>query len=141
VPTRRYHALLVAGLPPPFGRQLLLVDLVAEVTLPGGMRVPLCDPAGGLLCDFRLEGGLPIWRYVHEAFELEKRIVIPHAQNTVHVVYRLLGGRDLGTEQMPPLNQPILHTIGFHYRTGKHEVTAFDCDQFLSFADMHLGRR
>ncbi|HYW70765.1 MAG TPA: hypothetical protein VE961_07010 [Pyrinomonadaceae bacterium] len=56
-------------------------------------------------------------------------------------VYRLLGGRDLGTEQMPPLNQPILHTIGFHYRAGKHEVTAFDWDQFLSFADMHLGRR
>src|SRR5262245_62501057 len=67
VPTRRYHALLVAGLPPPFGRQALLVDLVAEVTLPSGVRVPLCDPDGALLCDFRLEGGLPIWRYVHEA--------------------------------------------------------------------------
>jgi hypothetical protein len=53
-------------------------------------------------------------------------------------VYRLLGARDLGTDQMPPLNQPILHTIGYHYRTGKHEVTAFDWDQFLSFADMHL---
>jgi glycogen debranching enzyme len=92
VPTRRYHALLVAGLPPPFGRYVLLVDLVADVTLPGGMRVPLRDPDGGLLCDFRLEDGLPIWRYVHEAFELEKRIVMPHAQNTVHVVYRLLGG-------------------------------------------------
>jgi hypothetical protein len=54
-------------------------------------------------------------------------------------VYRLLGARDLGTDQMPPLNQPILHTIGYHYRTGKHEVTAFDWDQFLSFADMHLN--
>src|SRR5262249_23334129 len=28
-------------------------------------------------------------------------------------VYRLVGGRDLGTDQMSPLNQPILHTIGF----------------------------
>jgi hypothetical protein len=53
-------------------------------------------------------------------------------------VYRLLGAEDLGTEQMPPLNHPIQHTIGFHYRTGKHEVTAYDWDQFLSFADAHL---
>ncbi|MGA3028500.1 MAG: acetylxylan esterase [Bryobacteraceae bacterium] len=53
-------------------------------------------------------------------------------------VYRLLGARDLGTDQMPPLNRPIQHTIAFHYRTGKHEVTPFDWDQFLSFADAHL---
>jgi glycogen debranching enzyme len=65
---------------------------VAGVTLPSGIRVPLHDSDGGVLRDFRLEDGLPIWRYEHEAFELEKRIVMPHAQNTVHVVYRLLGG-------------------------------------------------
>jgi glycogen debranching enzyme len=92
VATRRYHALLVAGMPPPFGRRVLWVDSPAEVTLPSGTRVPLQDPDGGLLCEFRLEDGLPIWRYEHEAFELEKRIVMPHAQNTVYVVYRLLGG-------------------------------------------------
>ncbi len=53
-------------------------------------------------------------------------------------VYRLLGVQGLGTDQMPPLNTPILHTIAFHYRTGKHEVTAYDWDQFLKFADAHL---
>lgn len=53
-------------------------------------------------------------------------------------VYRMLGAEDLGTDQMPPLNHPIQHTIAFHYRSGKHEVTAFDWDQFLSFADKHL---
>jgi hypothetical protein len=56
-------------------------------------------------------------------------------------VYRLLGGQDLGTDQMPPLNQPIMHTIAFHIREGKHAVTAFDWDQFLAFADMHLRAR
>jgi hypothetical protein len=56
-------------------------------------------------------------------------------------VYRLLGAQDLGTTEMPPLNQPIMRTLGFHYRTGKHEVTAFDWDQFLAFADMHLGSK
>lgn len=53
-------------------------------------------------------------------------------------VYRLLGAQDLGTDEMPPLNTPIMHTIGFHIRTGKHEVTSFDWDQFLKFADMYL---
>jgi hypothetical protein len=56
-------------------------------------------------------------------------------------VYKLLGKEDLGTDQMPPRNTPIMHTIGYHYRSGKHEVTAFDWDQFLSFADMHLRSR
>lgn len=54
-------------------------------------------------------------------------------------VYRLLGKQDLGTDQMPPLNTPILHTIAFHIRTGKHEVTEFDWDQFLLFADKYLA--
>ena len=39
---------------------------------------------------------------------------------------------------MPALKTPIMHTIGFHYRTGKHDVTAFDSDRFLAFADMDL---
>ena len=55
-------------------------------------------------------------------------------------VYKLLGAQDLGVDQMPELNQPIMHTLGFHYRTGKHEVTAYDWDQFLKFADMHFRK-
>ncbi len=55
-------------------------------------------------------------------------------------VFRLQGAQDLGTDEMPALNQPIMHTLAFHVRTGKHAVTAFDWDQFLTFADMHLRR-
>jgi hypothetical protein len=53
-------------------------------------------------------------------------------------VYKLLKAEGLGTDQMPAINQPIMHTIAFHLRDGKHAVTAFDWDQFLAFADMHL---
>jgi hypothetical protein len=53
-------------------------------------------------------------------------------------VYKLLNAEGLGTDQMPAINAPIMHTIGFHIRAGKHAVTAFDWDQFLAFADLHL---
>jgi len=56
-------------------------------------------------------------------------------------VYRLLGVQDLGTDQMPALNQPVLRTLAFHNRAGEHAVTAFDWDQFLAFADLHLRAR
>lgn len=56
-------------------------------------------------------------------------------------VYRLLGKRGLEADQMPPVNDAILHDIGYHCRSGKHEVTDFDWDHYLMFADMHLRRR
>ena len=55
-------------------------------------------------------------------------------------VYRLLGTDGLGVPQMPPLNQPVLTTIGYHIRSGKHDVTEFDWRCYLDFADKHFGR-
>jgi (4-O-methyl)-D-glucuronate---lignin esterase len=55
-------------------------------------------------------------------------------------VFRLLGAQDLGTDEIPAIDRPIMHAVGFHVRTGKHAVTSFDWDQFLTFADMHLRR-
>ncbi len=53
-------------------------------------------------------------------------------------VYSLFGAQTLGTDRMPGINTPIIHTLAFHIRSGKHEVTAFDWDQFLTFADSNL---
>jgi hypothetical protein len=42
---------------------------------------------------------------------------------------------------MPPANHPTLDgTIGFHLRPGTHDVTDYDWQQFLAFADRHLRR-
>ncbi len=46
----------------------------------------------GHLAEFALELGLPVWRYAIGGVEIEKRIVMPYGQNTVHITYRLLSG-------------------------------------------------
>lgn len=55
-------------------------------------------------------------------------------------VYELLGKQSLGTEKFPELHQPLMKTIGYHIRAGKHDVTAYDWDQWCAFAKLHWQR-
>lgn len=55
-------------------------------------------------------------------------------------VYKLFGKQGLDADQMPEINHATLGTIGYHCRTGKHDVTPFDWVQFLAFADKYLSR-
>lgn len=55
-------------------------------------------------------------------------------------VYLLLGTDGLGTDKLPDLNQPVGKTMGYHIRTGKHDVLEFDWKAYLDFADRHFGR-
>ncbi|MDR1937687.1 MAG: acetylxylan esterase [Tannerellaceae bacterium] len=52
--------------------------------------------------------------------------------------YALYGLSGLGTNVPPDLNQPIMHDVGYHIRTGKHDVTDYDWEQFMNFADKHF---
>jgi hypothetical protein len=56
-------------------------------------------------------------------------------------VYALFGKKGYGgiTEQ-PAIDQPIGDTIGYHLRTGKHDVTDFDWDHYLKFAKRHFAK-
>ena len=56
-------------------------------------------------------------------------------------VYRLLGKKAIETGEMPPVHHPIMQTTGYHIRAGKHDVTEYDWEQYLKFADMHLGKQ
>ncbi|HEU0142004.1 MAG TPA: acetylxylan esterase [Bryobacteraceae bacterium] len=53
-------------------------------------------------------------------------------------VYKLFGASGLGVDEMPPVNHPVMDTVGYHVRSGKHDVTDYDWEQYLNFADKHL---
>jgi len=39
---------------------------------------------------------------------------------------------------MPPLDTPVMGTIGYHVRRGGHAVTEYDWQRYLDFADRWL---
>jgi predicted glycogen debranching enzyme len=132
-PTRRYHGLLVAALPAPLGRLVVLNHLREIIIAPDGREADLQAAVGDVhdarpeaLCEFRLENGLPVWRYRTPFAAVEKKLVVPHMQNTVHVVYRVTGGERLTLQLRPyvsfrPLEHPVDEPLSEPY-----VITAID---------------
>ena len=116
--TRRYHGVLVAALPTPFGRTVMLNYVWERLRFPDGRLVSVpevVDTGSGKefdtsrhLVSFRLEMGLPVWEYEVDGVRFEKRVLMPHLQNTTHVTYRLLS-RDPVRLELRPLVAFRLH--------------------------------
>jgi predicted glycogen debranching enzyme len=140
--TRRYHAYLVAALPTPFGRTVMLNYIWERIRYPNGRVVSLhnlIDTAGGKefdagrwLSSFRLESGLPVWTFDVEDVRIEKRLLMPHLQNTTHVTYRMLSRDPVRLELRPlvafrlheaPVNHPVAAPYGLHAYGDRFELT------------------
>ena len=50
-------------------------------------------------------------------------------------VYELFEKNGIPSAEMPAVNQPIQNTVAYHIRSGKHDVTDFDWEQYIKWAD------
>jgi hypothetical protein len=55
-------------------------------------------------------------------------------------VYKLLGTEGFPATEMPPVNSPVVGRIGYHIRTGGHDVTLYDWLRYLDFADRYMKK-
>ncbi len=140
--TRGFHGYLIAALPAPFGRMMMFNDLVEKLELPNGNTVQLGgeERAGSpvqlygadFLSEFRLDMGLPVWRYQAGGITLEKRLMMPRAQNTVYVNYRILSGE--GTVRLSlrpsihfrPHNSPVSESFQTRYTLSVLEQDEYE---------------
>ncbi|MEX2153238.1 MAG: glycogen debranching enzyme N-terminal domain-containing protein, partial [Gemmatimonadaceae bacterium] len=93
--TRRYHGLLVAALPNPLGRMVMFNTLDDELEVDS-------------LTEFRLDAGVPVWRYTASGGVIEKRVIMPYRQNTVIIQYNFQAGATGGSARELRLT-PAVH--------------------------------
>jgi predicted glycogen debranching enzyme len=117
----RYHGLLIAALPAPFGRMVMLNHLTESLRCPtgrllelGGERGNRSDESAHYISEFRLENHLPIWRYEVDDIVLEKRVLFLYGQNTVHISYHLLSDHENVRLELRP---------ALHFRGHEHAVS------------------
>lgn len=56
-------------------------------------------------------------------------------------VYRLFGKSGFAEDLLEfTIDQPVHTTIGHHIRKGRHEVNAYDWQQYLKFAELHFQK-
>ncbi len=60
------------------------------------------------------------------------------AAKSVSPVYALYGKTGITNVTMPALEHPIGDTVAYHVRHDGHDVTAYDWEQYLDFADRRL---
>jgi predicted glycogen debranching enzyme len=144
-PTRVFHGYLIAALPSPLGRTMMLNNLLEEVVFPDGTCACLnaffqqnsneteVRQSARYLTNFALQAGLPVWTYEVNGVSIEKRLVMPHSQNTTYLSYRLTYGDTAVKLRLrpcinmrqheTPVNNPLC-TYTFSVQSNQYELEA-----------------
>jgi len=121
--TRRFHGLLVAALPAPDGRTMMLNHLLERVRRADGRELALVGSQkstgprqplrSARLAEFRWELSLPLWRYelADDGVNIEKSLFLLRGQNTVLVNYTLRASKE-------PVNVELEPWINFRPHEG-----------------------
>ena len=57
-------------------------------------------------------------------------------------VYKLFGSDIIITDTLPEINKPLwVGKMGYHIRSGNHDITRFDWEKYLDFADYHFNQK
>jgi hypothetical protein len=56
-------------------------------------------------------------------------------------VYVLLGYKGFSATELPAVNSPVTGDIGYHIRSGGHDVKLYDWQRYLDFADYHFKKK
>lgn len=84
-------------------------------------------------------------RPVYIASAVEDQWADPHGEylSGYHAgpVYALYGMSSFTTDQSPELNQPrMTESVSYHIRSGKHDVTQYDWEQYIQWANEFVVR-
>jgi predicted glycogen debranching enzyme len=130
--TRRYHGFLIAALPAPQGRLVMLNDLDVAIERRDGTVANVREK--GRFLDFTLAMGLPSWRYEIDDVRIEKSVVMPARYNIVHIGFRLIGAeRPVRLQLRPfvnvrqleaPVNEPLSADYQLTVQGRRYEIIA-----------------
>lgn len=141
--TRKYHGILVASLPAPLGRIVMLNHVQDKIKIGDQNQFSLSylevlDESSRLnfdipLIEFRLTQGLPVWTYFQNEVRIEKSIFFVHAQNTVHLIYHYVEGNhpiQLIFEPFfnfrhyeSPVNRSLSEQLEYSVKDSHYEIT------------------
>src|SRR3954447_3114984 len=152
-PTRVFHGYLISALPSPKGRTMMLNNLLECLVFPDGQLVELNGfrteeaefDGSSYLASFRLDHGLPVWTFEVEGLTIEKRVYLPHRQNTTVINYRVTEGSGSVKLQLRPAINFRGHEAPVNTPLAQYEVTFHDHHFEIKTGDepplrmIHLG--
>ncbi|HTK84461.1 MAG TPA: amylo-alpha-1,6-glucosidase [Patescibacteria group bacterium] len=104
----RYHGPLISAEAPPLGRMLMLRQIEETIVRGDGRSLGIAAKQGVdaiPLAEFRMEDGIPVWRYAHEDIVIERVLFMPYRQNSSYIVYRLVKAGGPVTLELRPYVQ------------------------------------